>query len=165
MLLIALALAATEPPPRPMTVEVVTDAITDQVSASAILRDRGERLVVACDASEYEGLRVSFHSTHWLARGNLFSGQRPLIYRFDDQPPRRMLWNVRERSGRLRGQSRVIPFLRALIGAERLVIRTLDIEDRRFDLLFRIAGARPAIDQLLEACKESRLRENLFGQW
>lgn len=157
MLLIALALAATEPLPRPMTVEVVSDPITDAISASATLRDRGERLTVACEPSDYDGLRISFHSANWLARGNLFSGERPLIYRFDDHPPRRMLWNVRERSARLRGRHRVAPFVRALAGAERLVIRTRNIEDRELDIVFRIAGAGPAIERLLEACGETDL--------
>ncbi len=160
MLLIALALAAIDPPPRPMAVEVVADPITDKVSASATLRDRGERLVVACDPSDYEGVRVRLHATRWLARGNLFSGERPLIYRFDDQPPRRRLWSLRDRHATLSGQSRVRPFLRALVGAGRLVFRTRDIEDRRIDIAFRIEGAAPAVARLLEACGERPLSDD-----
>ncbi len=97
MLLAALAFAAAEPPappPRPMEVEVVRDAITDRVSASATLRDRGRTLIVACDASDYRGIRSASASRRWLARGNFVTGERRLIYRFDEQPPRRLIWVV-----------------------------------------------------------------------
>jgi hypothetical protein len=147
-----------------MTMEVVRDPITDQVSADAILRDAGQRLSVSCDPAHYRGLRVSFSSMHWLARGNVLTGERAIVYRFDDQRPRRLLWQVGSRSGHIGDRrGRVAPFLRALIGAQRLVLRTRDVEERPFDLTFRIVGARPAIARLLEACGESELKDSLFG--
>lgn len=166
MLLAALALAAAEPPappPRPMQVEVVRDAITDRVSASATLIDRGQTLVVACDASDYRGIRVSFSSGRWVALPSIVAGPRRLAYRFDSQPPRNALWVPRERGGRLVGRSRTARFLGELIRAEQLVFRTRDIELHRFDLRFRLVGAQPAIAELLQACGEERLRHDLFG--
>ena len=166
MLLTALALVAAElpaPPPRPMQIEVVRDPITDRVSASATLTDRGQKLVVACDADDYRGIRVSFSSGRWVARPSIVTGPRPLVYRFDTQPPRRAIWAPRDRGGRLIGRSRVARFLSGLVGSEQLVFRTRDIELHRFDLRFRVVGAAPAIAELLEVCGETRLRGALFG--
>jgi hypothetical protein len=164
MLLVALALAAIDlPPPRPMAVEVSRDPITDQVRASANLYDSGQRLTIACDAAHYRGVRVSFTSSAWLSRGNIFSGERPLIYRFDQNEPRRHNWTIRDRAARLSGRGEVAVFVGALIGADLLVFRTRDVEEHRLDLSFRIVGARPAVAQLLDACGETRLRTRLFG--
>lgn len=152
MLLMTLALVAVEPPPRPMAVEIVRDAITDAVRSFAVLRDGGNRLVVGCDPSRHEGPRVRFHSRRWLARGNLLTGERPIVYRFDDLPPRRMMWDVRYRHGTLDKAGAVASFLRDLGSAERLVFRTRDIENREFDIVFRLRDVRPAVDRALAAC-------------
>jgi len=154
MFLMALTLAAVEPPPRPMEVEVIRDAITDQVRAFATVRAGRDRLVVSCDPARYRGVRVSFHAAHWLSRGNLFTGERPVVFRFDDLPPRRMMWDVDNRRGMLTG-SRVYNFLNHLVAADRLVIRTRDIENHRYDFTFRLLGVRPAVDQALAACRGS----------
>lgn len=164
MLFAALALAAAEaPPPRPMTVEVVRDAITDSVKASATLLDAGQRLTLSCDRADYFGVRVGFSSPRWVARGSFVSPERPIVYRFDSERPRRYLWWVRDRGAYLTGRSRVGRFLHGLITAERLVIRTRDVENHPFDLSFRITGAYPAVRELLEACGETRLRTRLYG--
>src|SRR5688500_7919738 len=111
MFLIALTLAAVEPPPRPMEVEVVRDPITDQVRAFATIRSGRDRLVVSCDRGGYDGARISFHAAHWLARGNVFTGERPVVHRFDDLPPRRTMWDIDNRRGTLAGRARVNDFL------------------------------------------------------
>lgn len=164
MFLAALALAAvTLPPPEPMRVEVVRDPITDAIRASADLYDSGQRLTVACDPARYEGVQVSFSTGRWMAGDSFFTGERPLIFRFDSQRPRRFVWIMRDRGARLSGRGRVTYFLGGLIASEQLVFRTRDIEDHRLDLTFRIAGARTAIDQLLQACGETRMRARLYG--
>ncbi len=155
----ALALAVAEPPPRPMSVEVIRDPITDQVRAYATVRDHRHRLVVSCDPGRYDGPRVSFHADRWLSRGNLFTGYRPAIYRFDDHPPRRMMWDINNRRGLLTGRSRVAAILDQLVRAEKLVIRTRDIENHRLDLVFRLREVRPAVEQALAACRESPMRQ------
>ncbi len=152
MLLIALMLAASEPPPHPMTVEVVRDPITDAVRAHAIVRDDGNRLMVTCDPAEHDGPRISVHSRRWFGRGHLFSGNRPLIYRFDGQTPRRMMWDISGRRATLSRSSRVTDFLLGLESAERLVIRARDMENRRFDMIFRLKDVGPALGQALAAC-------------
>jgi hypothetical protein len=164
MLLIALALAGVEPPPpAPMSVEVVRDPITDRISASANLYDAGQKLTVTCDASDYGGIRVVFSSNRWLARDSFFTGERPLVYRFDNQRPRRLIWVMRDRGARLAGRQRVGAFLGWLIRSERLVFRTRDVEDHRYDLSFRINGAYPAIARLLDVCGETEMKARLFG--
>jgi hypothetical protein len=169
MLFLALALlAAEEPPappaPRPMTVEVTRDPINDRVSATATLYDARNRLDIACDPGRYDGLRVSFTSIYWLARGNVLTGQRSVTYRFDDQRPRRLYWHVESRSARIGdSRNRARPFIREMVSAERVVLRTRDVEERPIDLTFRINGARPAIAQLLDACGEDALKDRLFG--
>jgi hypothetical protein len=160
MLIAALALLAqdvpeplaSEPPPQPMETMIVRDAITDEIRAFAILRDRGNRLVVSCEPSEYDGARVSVHSRRWLARGNLFTGERPVVYRFDELAPARMMWDVNDRRGLLAGDRRVQRFLDDLTASEELVVRTRDIENHEFDMTFRLLDVRTAVDAALAAC-------------
>jgi len=164
VLLAALALAAANPPPpQPMSVEIVRDPITDAVSARADLYDSGRRLTIACDRADYGGIRVTFSTGRWMAGDSFFTGERPLIFRFDAQRPRRWIWIMRDRGARLSGRRRVTFFLSGLISSELLVFRTRDIENHRLDLSFRIAGAYPAIAQLLDACGESRMKAALYG--
>ena len=47
---------------------------------------------------------------------------------------------------------RVADFLGHLRSARRLVIRARDIENRRFDMVFRLDGVEPALDHALTAC-------------
>lgn len=166
MLLVALALLAAEPPappPLPMQVEVVRDPITDRVSASATLIDRTNKLAISCDADDYRGIRVSFSSRHWMAGDSFLTGERPMLYRFDDQPPQRRIWLMRDRGAVLRAGARVSQFLAGLIRSERLVIRSRDVEDHPLDLHFRIVGAQPAVAELLQVCGETEMRRDLFG--
>ena len=163
MLFAALALVAAEPPPRPMAVAVVRDAITDAVKASATLLDGGRRLTITCDPQDYGGIRVFFSSSIWLARPSMVTRERPLVYRFDSSPPRRQIWIMRDRGAFFGGRHRVGRFLYGLITAERLTIRTRDVEDHPVDLDFRLAGAWPAVRELLQACGETELRTQLYG--
>lgn len=165
MFLLALALAAAEPPsppPRPMRVEIARDSISDDVTATATLLDRGAKLTLACDPDDYRGIRVVFTSRHWMAGSSIGTGERALLYRFDENPPVRLVWVMRDRGARLAGRERVTRFLRGLIGSEQLLFRSRNIEDRRIDIVFRLVGARPAVEQLLDACGEQRLRRQLF---
>ena len=157
MFFTALALA-TAFPPRPMTAEVTRDPITDLVRATAVLDDNRNRLIVSCDPSRFDGLRVTLHYTTWFDRGGLIAGVRPMTYRFDSNPPQRMGWYVQEDTATMKGRRRVDRFLQWLTVSERLVIRTRDIEDRPVDLTFRIQGAEPAIAQVREACTRSPRR-------
>lgn len=154
MLFMALALSAIEPPPRPMEVEVVRDPITDEIRAYATVREGGNRLVVSCAPADYDGPRITFHSRRWLARGNMFTGERRITYRFDDLPPVRWTWDVEHRRGRIGDDDKVNAFLRDLMTAERLVIRVRDIEYHVYDLTFRLVDVRPAVERALAACAE-----------
>jgi hypothetical protein len=172
MFSIVLALAAiqaepapqAEPVPEPMTVEIVRDAITDRLSATATLRANGERIEIRCRAPDWGEVSVQYHSRRWIARGNFLSGEQPVTYRFDDHAPVRGLWHVDERRAHFEGRSRVIAFIGALMGARRLVLRTRDIENRTFDAIFAIGETRPAIVELLRTCGSRRINPRLIGE-
>ncbi|MGQ0559436.1 MAG: hypothetical protein ACT4OE_07605 [Sphingosinicella sp.] len=154
MLLLAMTLIAAdvEPAPQPMVVEIVRDAMTDEVRAHAILRQRGDRLVISCDPARYRGARVTFHSRRWLAPASLVLFDEKLMYRIDDQPPQQSMWRIRHRRAELYREARAAAFVNELTGARRLAIRTRDIENRRFDTVFDLPDVRPAIDQAMNAC-------------
>ena len=152
LFLMALALAATDPPAEPMSVEVIRDPITDHVRAYATVRARRDRLVVSCDSDEGSQPELAFHSERWLARGNVFTGYRPVTYRFDTRRPRRQMWRVDDRHVALTGQARIASFLAYLMASDSLVIRTRDIENHRVDVTFRLIEVRPAVEQVMSAC-------------
>jgi hypothetical protein len=168
MILIALGLAAaqaaTEPPARPMEIQIVRDAITDRLRATATLRGDGERIVIRCEARDWGDVSVEYHSRRWLARGNFLTGQQPLTYRFDEQRPLRRLWHVRDRTASFDDRGRVVAFLRAMMGARRLAIRTRDIENHRFDSVFSIGESAGAITQLLQTCGSSQINPRILPQ-
>ena len=148
----ALALAATDPPAQPASVEVIRDPITDHVRAYATIRARRARLVVSCDSSEGAEPKVAFHADRWLARGNFFSGHRSIIYRFDNRRPRRQMWKVEDRHATLTGRRRIGAFLAYLVASEKLVIRTRDLERHRLDIVLPLRDVQPAIEQVMSAC-------------
>jgi hypothetical protein len=148
----ALALAATDPPAQPMSVEVIRDPITDHVRAYATVRSRRDRLVVSCDSSDRGRPQVAFHSERWLARGSVLSGFRPVTHRFDNRRRWRQLWHIDNRHGTLTGSRRIASFLSHLMEAETLVIRGRDIENHRIDMTFSLRGVRPAIEEVMSAC-------------
>ena len=166
MFLIALALAATqaEPAPQPMTIEIVRDAITDRLRATATLRANGERIEIRCRAPDWGDVSVQYHSRRWIARGNFLSGQQPVTYRFDDHAPSRRLWHVRDRVASFGQRGRVIAFVTALMGARRLVLRTRDIENRTFDAVFPIGETQTAIVELLHTCGSRRINPRIIGE-
>lgn len=169
MILIALALAASqapaEPPTaRPLEIEVVRDAITDRQRATATLRGNGERIVISCAAPNWGDIDVAYHSRRWIARGNFLTGHHPVTYRFDDQQPHRRLWHVRDRTANFDDRGHAIAFLRGLMGARRLVLRTRDIENRMFDSVFEIGESASAIAALLDTCGSRRFNRRIVGE-
>jgi hypothetical protein len=166
MVLIALALAAAQPatPPQPMEIVIERDPITDRLRAIATLRGAGERIEIRCRAPDWGDVHVEYHSRRWLARGNILTGQNPVTYRFDEQRPVRKLWHVRQRTASFDDRGRTIAFLRGLIGARRLVLRTRDIENHRFDTIFSIGESSGAITQLLQTCGSSGINPRILPQ-
>jgi hypothetical protein len=153
-----------EPTPQPMTVEVVRDPINDRLSATATLRANGERIEIRCREPDWGDVSVQYHSRRWIARGNVLTGQQPVTYRFDEHGPIRHLWRVRDRRASFEGRGRVIAFVRALMNAHRLVLRTRDIENRTFDAAFPIGESQTAIVELLHTCGSRRLNPPLIGK-
>jgi len=147
-----LALAAAEPAP-PVAVEIATDPITGAMTAHATLAEDRNRLVVGCYPGRFRRVRVVLHSRRWLGRGGIFRG-RQLTYRFDDDPPQRLIWTIRDRSAMLWWNERVRNFVASLGASERLIIRARDIEGQRFDMTFHTGNARAALDQVMQACGE-----------
>jgi hypothetical protein len=166
MISIALALAATQaaPIPAPLEIEIARDAITDRERATATLRGDGERIVIRCEAPNWGDIDISYHSRRWLARGNFLTGHSPVTIRFDDGRPQRRLWHVRDRTANFDDRGRAIAFLRALMSARRLVVRTRDVENRTFDSVFQIGESTPAIVALLHTCGSRRVNPRIIGE-
>lgn len=166
MILTLLALVAlqpaAEPPPQPMEIAITRDPITDRLRAVATLRNNGERIVIRCESPDWGDVHVEYHSRRWLARGNVLTGQNPVIYRFDQQRRVRRLWHVDDRTASFDDRGRLISFLRAMMGARRLVIRTRDIENHRFDSVFPLGESTNAITQLLQTCGSRRLNPRII---
>lgn len=153
---------AFDPVPRPMAVEIERDKITDGVRALAVARTWNGRLTIGCDQTRYKGVRVTVSGRDWLRGENYFTRRLLLYHRFDRAPAHRRAWITDDRTAYLHPSSHVLPFLSWVILANRLTIRTRDIEDRESDLVFPIAGSREAINQVLYACGEEGLRRDLL---
>jgi hypothetical protein len=145
-------------------VSIVRDAITDRRRATATLRGEGERIEIRCESPDWGDVSVRYHSRRWLARGNFVTGQKPLIYRFDEQRRVRRLWHVHERTASFDDRGRVVSFLRSLMSGRRLVIRGRDIENHRFDSIFTIGESSAAIARLLQTCGSRRLNPRILPQ-
>lgn len=152
MLALALAAAALQPTVPP-TLEVERDPITDRVSALAVIRAPEGRLAIGCDPHEYDGVRLTLHSTRgWFARAEFVSRARRFTFRFDRARPVRVTWETSRRTAWV-GSSRTASLMIARARtAQRLAVRAKDFEGRQMDFLFDMAGARPLIDEAIGIC-------------
>ena len=150
---LGLALAATfQVMDNPVALEVTRDRINDRVSAFATIRgDRG-MLAIGCEPREYEGVRVTLRSRYWLARENVFTGARSFPVRFDRQPARKARWITSGRLGWMRSRSAARDFIAQAQNAREVVVRAIDVEGRRLDLVFPVGTARRTINQALAIC-------------
>ena len=168
MFSIALAMLAAQPAPspapEPMAIEIVRDPITDQLRATATLRGDTGRIEIWCESPNWGDVRVELHSRRWLARGQLFTGQQPITFRFDEERPHRRLWHVRDRRASFDDKGRVSSFLVSLMRSRRLVLRARDVENHRFDTTFEYGDTRTAITQLLQTCGSQRLNPRVLGE-
>ena len=137
--------------PRPMTVEVERDPISDRVSAYAVARAPNGRLWIGCDPDRYSGLRVFVRGEGWVD-SDIIRGGRGLTHRFDSGTPRRLTWDTRRGAAYLRWGAEVSSFLDWLRASRQLVVRARDVEKREMDMVFNLAGAPPALDEMLRAC-------------
>ena len=152
MLAIALAAAALQPS-QPATLEVERDAITDRVSAAAVVRAPEGRLVIGCDPEEYPGLRITVHSTRgWFARPEFVSRSRRFTFRFDRARPVRLTWETERRTAWIDSRRVTSAMIARARAAQRLAIRAKDVEGREMNFLFDMAGTRPLIDQAVGIC-------------
>ena len=161
MMFISLLLAAAQPEmpvpvpsfavTRPMTVEVERDPITDRVSAYAVARAANGRLWVGCDPDRFRGLRIFVRAEGWVD-SDIIKGGRGVTYRFDGAAPRRLNWDTRRGAAYLRWSNEAASFLGWMRASQRLAVRTRDVEKREMDLIFPLAGAQPALDEMLRAC-------------
>jgi hypothetical protein len=168
MFSIALAMlaaqAAPEPPPEPMEIEIVRDAITDRLRATATLRGEEGRIEIKCESPDWGDVTVEYHSRRWLARGQFLSGRQPITFRFDEERPHRRLWHVNDRHASFDDEGRVISFLISLMRSRRLVLRMRDVENHTFDSAFAIGETRGAITQLLQTCGSGRMNPRVLGE-
>jgi len=152
-LLVAMAIA-----PEPVTSEIAYDRVSGEVRATATLHSGDDRLEIGCTPFEVRRLWVRLRTHRWLREGNVFNGNSVLVFRFDERPPIRMMWSVRERAALLVGIGRVERFVRRVVDSRQLIVRAQGPEGRRYDITFSTEGARDAIGYALEACGNSLRR-------
>lgn len=152
MLTLAIALAAAQPGDDPVGLEVTRDPITDRVSAMATFRGDRAVLAIGCDPTQFRGVRVTLRSRYWLARENFITGTRAFSYRFDRGRAWRSRWDTSGRLGWMDERRETNRFIGQARLARRLVIRAVDVEGRKLDLAFPMAGASRAIDEALALC-------------
>lgn len=152
MLTLALALAAFQAFPEGVSVDVRQDAITDRVSAFAVVTGREGRLAIGCDPHEFGGVRVQIRSRYWLARENFITGARSYPYRFDRDRAYASRWSTSARLGWMDSPRQASEFIAKARVARRVVVRTIDVEGRERDLIFPLVQAQPAIDEVLAIC-------------
>ncbi len=153
MLTLALAMtAAFQTMDDPVALEVTRDRINDRVSAFATIRGERGMLAIGCEPREYEGVRVTLRSRYQLARENILTGARSFRVRFDGAPARLTLWNISGRQGWMRTRSATRDFLLRSRSAREVVVRAIDVEGRRLDLVFPLAGAHGTINQAIAIC-------------
>ncbi len=146
-LLVAMALAS-----EPATSEITYDRVTGEVRTTATFHSGDDRLEIGCTPFEVRRLWVRLRSHRWLREGNVFNGDAILMFRFDEQPPIRMMWSVRERAAMLVGLGRVERFVRRVVDSRQLIVRARGPEGRRYDITFSTEDARDVIGRALEAC-------------
>jgi len=161
----SLMLAALLAGGEPMTAEVSRNRITDEVRAVATLRSGDHRLEVGCTPHEARRIWVQLYSNRWFRIGDPLDQGLFFTHRFDDGEPGRYKWRVNERRATLVGRSRVEPFIRWLLQSDQVILRAPGPEGRRYDVTFRIEGARAAIDEALQACGEDFLTRPRRNPW
>lgn len=150
---LALALAAAlQTVDGPVALEVTRDRIDDRVSAFATVRGDRAMLAIGCAPRDYDGVRVTLRSRYWLARENVVTGARSFPVRFDRGRARPARWTTTGRQGWLRSRSATRAFLAHVRGAREVAVGAVDVEGRRLDLVFPLAGAQGAINQALAYC-------------
>jgi len=153
MLTLALAAAALQPATAP-AIEVRRDPMTDRVSAMAVIRSPEGRLEIGCDPTRYFGTRLTVHSTRaWFAREEFVSRSRRFQFRFDRARPVRVRWETERRTAWVDSLRTTDLMIRRAQTASRLAIRGKDVEGRRVDLSFNLAGAWPEIERVYNICR------------
>jgi len=152
MLMLAFAAALLQPVDSP-ALEVRRDPITDRVSAFAIVRSPEGRLAIGCDPEQFRGVRVLVHSSRaWFARERFVSRARSFTFRFDRARPTSSRWATERRTAWPMSSRVTRGFIQRARTAHQVVVRTTDMEGRRFDLSFDLTGARPLINEALGLC-------------
>lgn len=153
MWMLALALtAAIQTIDDPVALEVTRDRINDRVSAFATVRGERGMLAIGCEPRDYDGVRVTLRSRYWLARESVITGARSFPIRFDRAQARRSQWRTSGRQGWIRSRGATRDFIARARGAREVVVRAIDVEGRRLDLVFPLAAAHGTIDQALAIC-------------
>lgn len=149
---LAVAAATLQVMDDPVGLEVTRDRITDRVSAFATIRGERGMLAIGCEPRDFAGIRVTLRSRYYLARENVITGTRSFPIRFDRQPARRAGWQTSGRQGWIKSRSATRAFIARARGTGEVVVRAIDVEGRRLDLVFPLAGAHGTINQALAIC-------------
>lgn len=156
MLLKAFLIAAAAAAPA-WKLGVGDDPIDDKPYTYAILESGRDTLLIGCDMSRDPEVTVTLETNKWLGGANRFTGEKLILYRFDDLRPVENIWIQTSQAATLREPQRVTPFLKALVSSRRLVVRTRDDRYQDIDFIFDLGNPIPAVRRMLERCGDAKL--------
>lgn len=126
------------------------DPIDGTARTTAVLRDRGNALVVQCDSLGTERqLIVAIKPAKYVG----FPESGPIEYRYDNQPDAaEQEWEkLKDLIGTFQ-QSESLAFVYGMTGAHRVAIRLYDRENFPSTVTFELPEDRAAVDAVLDLC-------------
>lgn len=136
------------------TLNRTVDPIDGTARNTAILRDRGNALVIQCDISGPERqLIVAVKPGKYIG----FPDAGPIEYRYDNQPiSAEQEWEkLKDLIGTFQ-QSESLAFVYGMTGAQSVAIRLYDWQRFPTTVVFGLPDDRAAIDRVLDLCQIPR---------
>lgn len=130
------------------------DPITDKRRAlSATVGEGGAMLLVKCDEAAPGSVYVSFMPDGYLGSGRSTGDRRPVVFRFDQDPPVEVLWRYGDTSALL--IDRPAAFTRELLGGTKssVVVRATSYRYATFTDKFSLEGASKVVLRVYNVCE------------
>ena len=129
--------------------------------AAAVAAKNGNQFIFKCDKPGKRSVYAVFYSEETLGRPGPVPSSRSVTYRFDNGPPVRSDWRYYEHTAVALNLSR-IPALSKLLGkmgdGKSMELRVEPLNGPPITSTFDITGAKDAIAQVFESCKDKMPR-------
>jgi len=139
-------------------IEKTTDPIDDSPAIVASIRETGN------NNHSYSGswllIRCLKNTTSFILNTGKYLGPErriPVVYRIDDNAPKNDLWlsSMSKKSAGLWNGAESIPFIRSLLGVERLVVEFRPKDIAPVTMIFNLSGLENALDPVAQGCEWS----------